>query len=84
VIQDQDNRVEGRDYASHPRENISWYQAIAFCRWLSWRLGGGYDLAQIDPRGRCACRRNSNGRRLRAELLEESIHTGELVRSEQG
>ena len=48
VIQDQENRVEGRDYANHPRENINWYQAIAFCRWLSWRLGGGYDLARID------------------------------------
>lgn len=30
----------------HPRENVNWYQAIAFCRWLSHRLGGVYDLNQ--------------------------------------
>lgn len=24
--------------ATHPRENVSWYAAIAFCRWLSWRV----------------------------------------------
>ncbi|MCB0174944.1 MAG: TIR domain-containing protein, partial [Anaerolineae bacterium] len=32
---------------NHPREGASWYDAIAFCRWLSWRLGGGYDLDDI-------------------------------------
>ncbi len=25
--------------ANHPRENVSWYQAMAFCRWLSAKLG---------------------------------------------
>ena len=25
-------------FDNHPRENLNWYQAIAFCRWLSWRL----------------------------------------------
>jgi formylglycine-generating enzyme required for sulfatase activity len=34
-------------YANHPRGNVSWYDAIAFCRWLSWRLGGGYFLHRI-------------------------------------
>ncbi len=34
-------------YWNHPRERVSWYDAIAFCRWLSWRLGGGYDLDDI-------------------------------------
>lgn len=32
---------------NHPRDNVSWYDAIAFCRWLSWRVGGGYDINQI-------------------------------------
>ncbi|MCB0213320.1 MAG: SUMF1/EgtB/PvdO family nonheme iron enzyme [Anaerolineae bacterium] len=32
---------------NHPRERVSWYDAIAFCRWLSWRLGGGYNLDNI-------------------------------------
>ena len=27
------------DYANHPRENVSWFDAIAFCRWLSAKLG---------------------------------------------
>ena len=25
-------------YANHPRESVSWYQAVAFCRWLSHHL----------------------------------------------
>ncbi|MEM7344765.1 MAG: SUMF1/EgtB/PvdO family nonheme iron enzyme [Chloroflexota bacterium] len=34
-------------YWNHPRERVSWYDAMAFCRWLSWRLGGGYDIDNI-------------------------------------
>jgi formylglycine-generating enzyme required for sulfatase activity len=26
-------------YANHPRTYVSWYQAVAFCRWLSAKLG---------------------------------------------
>jgi formylglycine-generating enzyme required for sulfatase activity len=44
-------REQAFKYANHPRERVNWYQAIAFCRWLSWRLGGGYDLEQIDQWG---------------------------------
>jgi formylglycine-generating enzyme required for sulfatase activity len=29
---------------NHPRESVSWYQAIAFCRWLSDKLGFEVDL----------------------------------------
>ncbi|MBZ0308596.1 MAG: formylglycine-generating enzyme family protein, partial [Anaerolineae bacterium] len=35
-------------YANHPRENVNWYQAMAFCRWLSWRLGSTYDLDKVE------------------------------------
>ncbi len=35
-------------YDNHPRETVNWYQAMAFCRWLSWRMGSGYDLKKID------------------------------------
>ncbi len=34
-------------YGNHPRERVSWYDAMAFCRWWSWRLGGGYDLTKV-------------------------------------
>jgi len=27
------------DYANHPRETVSWFEAMAFCRWLSGTLG---------------------------------------------
>lgn len=33
--------------ADHPRDNVNWYQAIAFCRWLSYQLGGIYDVNQV-------------------------------------
>jgi formylglycine-generating enzyme required for sulfatase activity len=26
-------------YWNHPRENVSWYDAMAFCRWLSAKVG---------------------------------------------
>jgi formylglycine-generating enzyme required for sulfatase activity len=26
-------------FANHPRENVNWYDAVAFCRWLSAKLG---------------------------------------------
>ncbi len=26
-------------YANHPADSVSWYDAVAFCRWLSARLG---------------------------------------------
>lgn len=35
-------------FNNHPRENVSWYDAMAFCRWYSWRLGGGYALDAVD------------------------------------
>ncbi|MGB4950065.1 MAG: SUMF1/EgtB/PvdO family nonheme iron enzyme, partial [Rhizobiaceae bacterium] len=28
-------------YANHPRETVSWYQAMAFCRWLTQKLHDG-------------------------------------------
>ena len=31
-------------FDNHPRETVSWYQAIAFCRWLSAKLGYAVDL----------------------------------------
>ncbi|NJL94434.1 MAG: formylglycine-generating enzyme family protein [Anaerolineae bacterium] len=34
-------------YANHPREMVNWYQAIAFCRWFSHRLGGPYALDDV-------------------------------------
>ncbi len=31
----------------HPRERVRWYDAMAFTRWLSWKLGGGYAVDDI-------------------------------------
>ena len=50
AIPDRHNDTPGDQafkYWNHPRERVSWYDAIAFCRWWSWRLGGGYDLDNI-------------------------------------
>ena len=33
-----------RSEPNHPRENVSWYESVAFCRWLSRRLGFGVRL----------------------------------------
>ena len=34
-------------FANHPRERVSWYQTIAFCRWLTAQLHAG--LLEDDP-----------------------------------
>jgi len=34
-------------YWNHPRESVNWYQAMAFCRWLSYKLGGSYALDDV-------------------------------------
>jgi formylglycine-generating enzyme required for sulfatase activity len=31
--------IQYRQKDNHPAENVSWYDAMAFCRWLSHRLG---------------------------------------------
>lgn len=33
---------------NHPRDSVSWYDAIAFCRWLSFKMGGKWGLDEID------------------------------------
>ena len=43
ALPDDHNNAPGDQafkYWNHPRERVSWYDAIAFCRWLSWRMGG--------------------------------------------
>ncbi len=46
--------------SNRPRETVSWYEAIAFCRWLSDRLGFEVSLASEQQWERAA--RGSNGR----------------------
>lgn len=32
-------------WGDHPRSNVSWYEAMAFCRWMSYKLGVTVNLA---------------------------------------
>ena len=42
-------REQAFKYANHPRDNVNWYQAMAFARWLSWKETGEFlTLAEID------------------------------------
>lgn len=34
------------DYANHPRETVSWYEAMAFCKWLTARLRAARKLGK--------------------------------------
>jgi hypothetical protein len=34
-------------YTNHPRIAVNWCHAMAFCRWLSWRLGGPYSIDNL-------------------------------------
>lgn len=38
-------------FEDHPRERVTWFDAVAFCRWLSWRLGCSYSLDAVDKWG---------------------------------
>lgn len=44
----QELSEQGFQFWNHPRESVSWYQAIAFCRWLSHKLGYEVDLPHED------------------------------------
>ncbi len=34
-------------YWNHPRGTVNWYQSMAFCRWFSYKLGGGFGLDDV-------------------------------------
>lgn len=38
-------------FTNHPRENVSWYDAIAFCFWLNARLSWSELLTKLDIKG---------------------------------
>ena len=41
---------------SHPVVNVNWYDAQAFCKWLSKKEGGTYRLPSEAESGDIACR----------------------------
>src|SRR5262249_28359125 len=38
----------GWSHPTHPRENVSWFEAMAFCRWLEARLRSDGAISQED------------------------------------
>ncbi len=47
--------------ANHPRETVSWYDAMAFCAWLSARLGYTVTLPREEQWEKAA--RGTDGRK---------------------
>ena len=43
-VEEQQIDIQRFNYWNHPREMVSWYQAVAFCRWLSMKLAEEIDL----------------------------------------
>lgn len=51
ALQKQEMGEQAFPYANHPRERVSWYQAVAFCRWLTAKyhsVGAGLRPAMWD------------------------------------
>ncbi len=49
---DDKRNIPGRQFfkfANHPRETASWFDAVAFCRWLSARLGRPELPTEFEP-----------------------------------
>ena len=63
----------GFPYPNHPRETVSWFDAMAFCRWLESRLRAG---GTCPARRACDCRPSRSGRRRRAATMAGSIRGG--------
>jgi formylglycine-generating enzyme required for sulfatase activity len=50
--QDHKNKPQEQNFKfyNHPRENVSWYDAIAFCRWLNSHLGWADLSSNLSPK----------------------------------
>ena len=76
-------------YWNHPAENVSWYEAIAFCHWLTakvkaqveakvegWEKLLPPELASRTRTGRSPCQPSGSGRRPPAGTMAANTHGG--------
>ncbi|MCB1715332.1 MAG: SUMF1/EgtB/PvdO family nonheme iron enzyme [Candidatus Competibacteraceae bacterium] len=81
-LEQPDAPVEAeRAYANHPRETVNWYEALAYCRWLSTQLGYVVTLPTEQQWERAA-----RGRKGRAYPWGETYRKGyaNIVEGESG
>jgi len=57
-VDDEHKRVPGGQtfkFSNHPRENVSWVDAVAFCRWLTEKATACPELLPKALRGQAKC-----------------------------